>query len=174
MAKKESNTTIKENQEEREIREELYELGYHIVPTVAEEALVSEVAKVRDALESLGGVSVADGMPKLVNLSYSISKVLSSKKVVYETAYFGWMKFRLDTEKVASFYATLRGNEVVLRFLIVKTEEEKAIPPPRRMKFFDSVKQSSKIIKKPEVKEEKKGEVSEAEIDKVVEELIVE
>ena len=52
----------------------IYEVGYHIVPTVGEDGLSGEVALVRSSIEDNAGSVFAEEWPKQMNLSYSISK----------------------------------------------------------------------------------------------------
>jgi len=158
---------------DEEIR--LYELGYHLVPIIAEEVLPEEVSKIKDYIESLGGVIISHEQPKMIQLAYSLSKVVSNKRTFYNSAYFGWIKFQMASGKAPELDKVLRGDDSVLRFIIAKTEEERAPKPPKKMKFF-----ASRGLAPEKAPEEKAGTkkqehgLTEAELEKTIEELIVE
>jgi ribosomal protein S6 len=117
---------------EKDVREEdrggdepaVYELGYHIVPTVTEEALPQEVLKVTDAVKNLGGSFIAEGFPARTHLAYALSKNVDGARRDFDTAYFGWITFELEPENIADFKAAIEAVPSVLRFLIIRTSRE--------------------------------------------------
>src|SRR3990167_8661900 len=48
----------------------IYEVGYHIIPTVAEENLEKVVGGIRATIEKAGGSFIAEGAPTLTKLAY--------------------------------------------------------------------------------------------------------
>lgn len=148
----------------------LYELGYHLVPTIAEEAVGDEVNAIKDLVEHHGGVIVSHEMPKHLPLAYEIPKMIDNKRTFYGSAYFGWMKFQGPADTVRALYDALEKHRPILRFILFKTVEEKAGRPPKRMKFFSAPRDAKKETA-PKVPVEK---LSEAEIDKTIEELVLE
>jgi hypothetical protein len=48
----------------------VYEVGYHIIPTVAEENIESIVSEIRSVIEKAGGSFIAEGAPSLIKLAY--------------------------------------------------------------------------------------------------------
>lgn len=173
-----------ENMDNETQEPRLYELGYHVIPTVAEEAVAEEVVRVRDVVESHTGTITTDEMPAMRELAYPITKVFANKRKQFESAYFGWMGFMATPKGVIAIKESLDANESILRFIIVKTTQTKEAPDSsKKMAFIkkeDEVKtekaQKEKVAPKTKispVKEEKK-EISEAELDKTIEDLIVE
>ena len=151
----------------------LYELGYHIVPTVAEEAIGEEVSKIKDVVEGGGGVITSDEMPRQVSLAYRMPKVIKNKRTFYSSAYFGWIRFQAPAQEISELSKKLEENPVILRFILFKTKETKAMRPPRSMRFFKTAKfpQTQKTEEKPG---KEASSLSEAELEKTVEELIAE
>ena len=53
----------------------IYEIGYHIIPTVKEEDIEKTVGEIRKAIESSVGKAtfIAEGAPSLMKLAYPMS-----------------------------------------------------------------------------------------------------
>lgn len=155
----------------------VYEIGYHIIPTVAEDNLASVVDEIRESIKSLQGVIISEGNPQQMELSYSMGHVVSNKKTICSSAYFGWIKFEGNPENVIKIKDALDKNENVLRFIIIKTVKEDTLPKKINTNTKTKQEVNAKNIKKIDevgvVKEETKKEVvSEAEVDKAIEELV--
>jgi len=176
----------KKEQEEIEDHEpRLYELGYHLLPTIVEESLGGEVSKIKDIIDSHGGLFSSEEMPHRINLTYKMPKILSNKKRFYDTAYFGWMRFNLAPNKAVLLKGDLDKNESILRFIIFKTIPEKPISP-RKMTFFGTRRKPLSTKKESPLrhplrslvgggkKKEEGKQMTEEELDKTIEELVVE
>ena len=72
---------------EKEGGVQVYELGYHIVSTVAEENLSKEAEALKAIVLKDGGSLVSLGEPKLINLAYSMTKSVADTKKKFNTAY---------------------------------------------------------------------------------------
>ena len=90
----------KEEHKDLESQEpKLYELGYHIIPTVAEDVLGDEVDKLREIVESNQGAIVSSEAPQVRDLAYPITKVIANKHTKFDSSYFGWMTFYSNTRR---------------------------------------------------------------------------
>lgn len=103
---------------------EIYEIGFHLAPTIAEENVSSEVTKIRASIESLGGIFISEEFPKMRPLAYTLSKKIGATKHNFDRAYFGWIKFELTPEKINEFKAAADGNDHIIRSLIITTTRE--------------------------------------------------
>lgn len=106
----------------------VYELGFHIATTLPEEKLPAEVTAVKDVLEKAGVEFISEEFPKLVSLAYTIVKKTQSGTMKFDDAYFGWVKFAVDSGKLAEIKAGLESNSNIVRFLIIKTVRENTMP----------------------------------------------
>jgi ribosomal protein S6 len=140
----------------------VYEVGFHIVPTVAEENLMAEVAALRTGFESLGGIFISEDFPKSRPLAYTISKKVGGTRAKYDRAYFGWIKFEMTSEKLPEFKKALDLNNNILRYLLVHTTRE---TPVTYSKMTD--------LKRP-VKSADEKPVSVEELDKSIDQLVTE
>jgi ribosomal protein S6 len=102
-------------------------------------------------------------------LSYEIKKRVETKYLSFNKAYFGWIKFEILPASVDKIGKEIKNNENILRFIMVKTVRENTMHtfrPP----MVSRENNREEIIKAPK----KKTEISEAEIDKSIDELLVE
>lgn len=160
----------------------IYEVGYLILPVVAEEQLTDKVEAIRKAVEGASGRVFSEGSPSLMDLAYPMSTVVSNKKHTYSSGYFGWVKFEADPASLDGVKKTLDANEDVLRHIIVKTVREDTMtiqrPPVVEEKAGG---RKPKVEKKVEIatkKEDKKEEAPEKElspkeIDETIDKLVI-
>lgn len=148
----------------------VYEVGYHVVPTIPEDALAGVVEKIRAILGDVEFIS--DKFPQKLVLAYTIERRTQGKREKYGDAYFGFIKFACERESIPKIEQGLRAERDVLRFLLIETTREDTPAPPRRA-VFTSSRLEGEVIKKPEAAEEKKGgQVSEEELNKSIEALV--
>lgn len=137
-----------------EKEQKMYEIGYLLNPLIPEEKLDEEVFVLRKLIEDKKGFIINEARPKMRKLACPIKKI--------ESAYFGWVKFTTNPEAIEEIESSLKKNDKVIRFLIVKVIKEEAISRPVR-----------KIVKKKKPTEPKeKIEIKLEEIDKKLEELL--
>lgn len=148
----------------------VYEVGFHIVPTVAEGELSGAVERVRDIVRKEHAEIVSEHAPEKITFAYRIERSIAGKREKYTEGYFGWMKFAVESGSVPAISAALRNTHAILRFIIVETTREDA-PAPRRT-VFASRSLEGKTIEKPTAAPEKAAEVSEEELDKSLEALV--
>jgi len=144
----------------------VYELGYHMVPTLTEEELQKEVDSLRGAISELKGTFVSESEPALIELAYTMVIGEGGKNTRYDTAYFGWIKFDLEPVHLAHLQdEVIADNKNILRHLLIKTvaEDTRAQVNLEELKGLKEVKSDEKIAPAPkaEAKEEKKEETKE-------------
>src|SRR5665647_2556155 len=101
MSDKELDLEIKDqNEKEDNVNSRVYELGYLLVPTISPEDVPALFGNLKELVSSLGGVAISDEMPKMIPLAYSMVKVVANVRNKFNTAYFGWNKFIMETDAV--------------------------------------------------------------------------
>lgn len=82
-----SKTEVKaKNTDEKEVVDaRVYELGYLLVPTISEENIGASYSALKDTIVSMGGVMIADEMPKMMPLAYQMVKVVSNVRTKHLT-----------------------------------------------------------------------------------------
>ena len=155
----------------------IYELGYHLLPTITETEVSKEVDVIKSVIEKQGGVVISENAPKSMQLAYTIIRREGGKRHKFDRSYFGWIKFETSVDGVSELETILRENEQILRFLFINTVRESTLMPKRV--FFEKTETPATHLSKPTImtpvkKEEKQEPVSEKELDKKIEELVVE
>lgn len=147
----------------------IYEIGFHIVPTVPEDGLGARVTAIRDVIEGHGGHVIADEYPKHMELSFPMTKVASNKRSLYRTAYFGWIKFEVDPAEAKAIELGVKKDDLVLRFIMVKTVRENTMVPKKVLQQKRGEETSPRV----EEKVEEKPALSAEELDKTIDELVI-
>jgi ribosomal protein S6 len=166
-----------------EAETQVYEVGFHILPSVEEGNITTEVDSIKSLIEKNAGVLITDESPKLIDLAYTIAKDIDAKRYRFDTAYFGWIKFEMKTDSIVAVKEGMDINKNILRYLIIKTVKESTLVPKTAFTKDDSHKKPkpkpTETIEKTDKAEKPKPKpapapVSEEELDKTIEELIVE
>ncbi len=148
----------------------VYELAFHIVPQTPEEGLGAVVEKLRAIIGK--AEFIAEQAPEKKNLAYTIIISHTGKREKFDTAYFGWIKFATRRDAIPAIEQGVRAAKEVLRYLLVETVRENTMEQPRRA-VFTSDRLEGRTIEKPVAPVEKASDVSEEELDKSLENLIV-
>lgn len=155
---------------ENEVVSRIYEIGYHIIPTVAEEQVDKIVGEIRGLVEKAGGSFIAEGAPTLIKLAYPMDTREGDKHVSHDRGYFGWLKFEAPAEAARGLDDALKVNQNILRHIVFQTvrEETRArmkAPTLREVKRTDTIKSS------PRREEEAAAPVSEADLEKALQDI---
>jgi ribosomal protein S6 len=102
----------------------LYELGIHILPTIAEDKVTDAFSNVTGIISKNKGVIIKTGEPKAIKLAYTITKKINTKNERFKTAYFGWIKFEADSKAIENIKIEVKADKDILRYIIVKTVDD--------------------------------------------------
>ncbi len=149
---------------------EIYEVGFHILPNVAEFDLETEFSKIKDLILEKEGTVITEEYPVLINLAYEISKKIETKNMHFDKAYFGFIKFEIVRENISEIKNKLDGFKNILRFLIIKTVRENTIFTPKQQLFKKDNKNSVVVNEEDKVDIDEEAEVL---IDKSIDELVI-
>lgn len=145
----------------------VYEVGYIMVPTIAEENLGGEVTSFKDTLSGMGATFISDEYPKMIELAYEMSRSIQNKKQKFSYGYFGWVKFECTTESAKAIKDMLDKNEKLVRYLFIKTVRESTMSVKRPYGKTDGAKRRSSQ------KTEETLPINEETIDKEIDALVV-
>lgn len=144
---------------EQDTESKVYEIGFHFVPTIAEDDVAVQFSHLKSMIEKRGGEFISEDFPKMIPLAYEISKTVKAQKKHYTNAYFGWVKFNLAPDQIVELEKEVKAFEPVLRYLVISTVKENTLVGPKE-----------KELKKGE-KSEETEEVNEVQLDKKIDEL---
>lgn len=156
-----------------EVDARVYEVGYHVAPSVKEEEVERIVAELRSEIEKAGGSFIAEGAPALTKLAYLIGGREGGKRVNYDRGYFGWIKFEAPSEAAAQLEAVLKTNPSIIRSIVFRTVREDTrarlkAPTLREVKRTDTLRAA------PRTEEAPAAPVSEEELEKAIEGITAE
>lgn len=152
----------------------VFEVGFHIVPTVEDSKVSSIVERIKGAIAKANGSVIAEEAPKRMTLAYRIERSVAGRREKYTEAWFGWVKFEVTEGEgeqesgISALEAALRADHDILRFILIHTTREASNGP---REIFSSNRLEGATIKKQTDREEK-GEVSEEELDKTLESIV--
>ncbi|HLP86499.1 MAG TPA: 30S ribosomal protein S6 [Candidatus Paceibacterota bacterium] len=155
------------NASEKEAKLVVYEVGYLMVPTIAEENLGGEVTSFKDMFTENGAVFISDEYPKLIELAYEMSRSIENKKQKFSYGYFGWVKFECRGEQAKVIKSILDKNEKLIRFLMIKTVRENTMSVKRSYSKQDGYKRQHTQ------KTKEADPINEETIDKEIDALVV-
>ena len=139
----------------------VYELGYHLVPTISEEQVPEAVGRIKEVLSDQGAGILAEEFPRQMRLAYTMERAVGGKRQKYDTSHFGWIKFDMEPALLEVVQAALRQNADVLRSLLVATTRE-TMP-------------SGRVLSKPtETEASDAPALTDEELDKTIEEMVKE
>ena len=164
-----SEVEIKDSNEiEGDANSRVYELGYLLVPTLSEEDVPVTFGNLKELVSSLGGIAISDEMPKMLTLAYPMVKVVANIRNKFKTAYFGWVKFTMDSDKILKLKKRLDLDPNFVRFLILKTVRENTINTKR----FVRGEMPYRKTKTEKNGNEKAVPINKEEIDKEIEAMV--
>jgi len=172
--KKNKDKTLKETSvdidESTYAEERVYEVGYLFVPTISEEELPLNYGNLKELISSFDGQIISDDMPRMINLAYPMLKVVANVRSKFNTGYFGWVKFEMDTQKVLELKKKLDLSPNIIRFLIIKTVKENTIAT-KRFAYRDVA--HKKVLPKAEGEVPTENtEINKEEIDKEIDAMV--
>lgn len=147
----------------------VYEVGYLMVPTIAEENLGEEVTIFKDFFSESGVSFISDEYPKMLELAYEMSRSIQNKKQKFSYGYFGWVKFECSTDQGKVIKEALDKNEKLIRYLMIRTVRENTMSVKRPYG-----KPNGRIHRQTPKVAEDKGPINEETIDKEIDALVVE
>lgn len=155
---------------ENDVLSRIYEVGYLIVPTVAEDSVEKIVADIRSIIEKAGGSFIAEGAPTMTRLAYEMEVREGERRTYHDRAYFGWLKFEAPSAVVAALETSLKTNVSIMRHIVFQTVREET---RARMKAptLREVKRTDTIRSTPRREEEVSAPVSEVDLDKALQDI---
>jgi len=153
----------------------VYEIGYHLLPTLSEGEVQQAVSGLMEGLKKEGAVFVGDRFPAKTQLAYPIAKRVNSKRTRYDSAHFGWVAFELSKDAIANVKTMLDASPAVLRYLIVTTSKEAvAAALAGGATFHLATAPVTGSIEKPKRAAEGGGEMSETALDEALKDIAAE
>lgn len=106
-----------------------YELAFHVLPTIAEGEVKGVVDALKAHIAEHGGTIGTEETPARFDLAYEIVKHLEGRNRKFSSAYFGWIRFTLEGNKLAELSTEIDHVKEILRYMVIRlTKVEEANP----------------------------------------------
>ncbi|MSU45272.1 MAG: hypothetical protein EXS47_01430 [Candidatus Zambryskibacteria bacterium] len=155
----------------------VYEVSYLLLPSLAVEQVPAEALSVKAILTSAGGVVLGGETPVLIDLAYSMTKVVSTVRHKVSTGYFGWMKFEMTADGMEVVKKNLDADTQILRYLIIKTVKENTLLNGKMKLRKEDIKRQGGGVDSEETTAEEAPkvvkEVAPEELDKRIDNLVI-
>jgi len=120
-----------------------YELAFHVLPTVAEGEVPAVFDKIKADITKTGAEIFDEEVPERFDLAYEIEKHLEGKNRKFRSAYFGWVRFRVEADKIEDIVDAIDSNNQILRHLLIRlTRVEEENP----FRFHEALAESDKKV----------------------------
>jgi ribosomal protein S6 len=103
---------------------QVYELGYLVLSSIAEEAVGDVVAKIKALIAEAGGTELASESPEKIDLAYTMTKIVGASRYVVSDAYIGWVKFEAEPAGIPALNEKISNMDEVVRCLLIKAPRE--------------------------------------------------
>jgi ribosomal protein S6 len=123
MAKKTVDTQeeILENASEPRV----YELGFHLDPELPQEEVKTSYQSLRERIAALGTI-IAEGEPVKIPLAYTISRMETTGRRDFNSAFFCWIAYEVDGPGHEKISAMAREDSRIVRFLDIRSTVDEA------------------------------------------------
>jgi len=150
----------------------VYEVSYLLLPSITEEQAVQKATALKGSLVSLNAEVISDENPVLIDLAYSMTKIVQTVRHKVTSGYFGWIKFEMESLDVEKVKKVLDFDDLVTRYLIVKTVKENTLLSGK-MKLKSEDKAKREEGEEEAIVPEITKDVVPEEIDKSIDDLVI-
>jgi small subunit ribosomal protein S6 len=105
----------------------VYEISFIFDNKLDEGAALDKANAIKQSIATLGGSFISEEVPYMRELAYEMVRVVNNINVRFNEGYFGWIKFELDGSKVKELEKSIKLDEQVVRYLVVKTVRENTV-----------------------------------------------
>lgn len=105
----------------------VYEVSFIFDNKLDEGAALEKGNAIKQSIATLGGSFISEEAPYMRELAYEMIRVQNNVNIRFNEGYFGWIKFEMAPESVKSLEKTLKEDEQVVRYIVVKTVKENTV-----------------------------------------------
>ena len=150
---------------------QVYEVGYHLLPSLSEAEVEAVVKDMRSFLSKEGAQFVGEKMPEKIDLAYAIERRSEGKYQSVRSAYFGWVAFTVTPHAAQAIKKFMDTNQSVLRYILVTTSADEVKAVMEGKVLVPKAVASTDAIAAPKRAEEESAVVSEVDLDKALDSM---
>lgn len=103
----------------------VYELGFHLDPELPQEEVKKAYQAIREGIAAVGTV-IAEGEPVKIPLAYTISRMETTGRRDFSSAFFCWIAYETDAAGHDQVATQARENTLIVRFLDIRSSADEA------------------------------------------------
>lgn len=152
-----------------------YEFAFHILPTATDGEVTAAFDAIKAHIAQVGEIT-SEEAPERIELAYPIIKSIEAKNRKFTSAYFGWVRFKLEGEKLEALMEEIEVMPAILRHLLIKLTKTEVAQPFRfhenrkKVKMVEVVNEEE-TLKEVQTETEEKTEVSETALEESLEKI---
>lgn len=159
---------------DRETPAGVYEIGYHLLPTLTEEDVTAAVKEISAVVSKEGATFIGDAAPVKIDLAYPIQKRVNGRLTTFDTAHFGWMAFEVQPAALATIKSFLDTNTAILRYIVTSTTKDEVTAVMQGAVIMPTAPAATGAIAAPKRAAEEGGSVSEEALSQALETMATE
>lgn len=105
----------------------VYEISFIFDNKMEESAALEKSNALKQSIATLGGSFISEEAPYMRELAYEMIRVVNNQNVRFNEGYFGWIKFDMDGALVKELDKSLKLDEQIVRYMIVKTVRDNTV-----------------------------------------------
>lgn len=150
----------------------IYEIGYHLVPTLDDDGVAKANADLRALIEKKGGSVLSEEAPRRMLLAYPMTRHFAGKNEHFNQAVFVWLKCELSGAEAVGLGQDLTKNTEILRHLMARTVKDDTLLAGRQ--FLRSEQKEKEKRAAAAAGEAEKAPLSEEELNRSLEKMMAE
>lgn len=115
------------NENETTVDSRVYEVSFVFDNKLEEATALEKADALKKSIATVGGSFISEETPYMRELAYEMIRVQNNINVRFNQGYFGWIKFEMPADNVKSLEKSLKEDEQVVRFIVVKTVTENTV-----------------------------------------------
>lgn len=105
----------------------IYEVSFIFDNKIELDSALKKADALKQSIATLGGSFISEEVPYMRELAYEMIRVQNNINVRFNEGYLGWIKFEIDGAKIKEIEKSLKLDEQVVRFLVVKTSKDNTV-----------------------------------------------
>lgn len=168
MAKK-TDATEDQILEDAGAEPRVYELGFHLDPELPQEEVKKAYQEIRNRISGAGTI-VAEGEPVKIPLAYTISRMDTTGRRDFSSAFFCWIAYEVDATAHAAITEAVAEDTRVIRSLDLRSSVDAAKHSADMQELFAEQATAAQTLEDDALEAEAEAEAAAAVPAPVVEE----
>ncbi len=151
------------------LEKDQYECAFHLLPTIADGEVPRVVGEIKKIITDHQGDVSEEEEPQRFTLAYEMTKAIEGRGMHFTSSWLGWVRFSLSSAMLEGVTTEINHRNDIIRHLTIRLTKAEVINPQR---LFEKRSEPATVAV-GDKDAEASGEVSEADLNKSLEEITV-